>query len=111
MLLCLLTACGSQVADKNASIETSNKETTESTIQSEDTINNESNSTTPEQNTLVSETDSVEGELEVHYLDVGQGDASLIVFDGHAMLIDAGPDSKGTAVQYYLQKQGISSLD
>ena len=27
--------------------------------------------------------------LEVHYLDVGQGDCTLILCDGHAMLIDA----------------------
>ena len=45
--------------------------------------------------------------LEVHFMDVGQGDATLIMTDGHAMLIDAGNNSKGTAVQNYLQKQGI----
>ena len=49
--------------------------------------------------------------LEVHFMDVGQGDATLIMTDGHAMLIDAGNNSKGTAVQNYLQKQGIKKLD
>lgn len=49
-------------------------------------------------------------ELQVHYIDVGQGDATLIVCDGEAMLIDAGDNSKGTAVQFYLQKQGVKSL-
>lgn len=51
------------------------------------------------------------GRVEVHYIDVGQGDATLILSDGHAMLIDAGNNSKGTAVQNYLQKQGVKKLD
>ncbi|MCI6465198.1 MULTISPECIES: ComEC/Rec2 family competence protein [Faecalicatena] len=49
--------------------------------------------------------------LEVHFLDVGQGDATLILSDGHAMLIDAGNNSKGTAVQSYLQNKGVKKLD
>ncbi len=49
--------------------------------------------------------------MEVHFMDVGQGDATLITCDGHAMLIDAGDDTKGTAIQNYLRKQKIKSLD
>lgn len=49
--------------------------------------------------------------LEVHFIDVGQGDATLIKADGHAMLIDAGENDKGTAVQLYLKKQGVEQLD
>jgi beta-lactamase superfamily II metal-dependent hydrolase len=49
--------------------------------------------------------------LEVHFIDVGQGDATLIKADGKYMLIDAGDNSKGTAVQSYLQKQGVKKLD
>lgn len=49
--------------------------------------------------------------MEVHYIDVGQGDATLITCGGHAMLIDAGDDTRGTAIQNYLQKQKIRSLD
>lgn len=49
--------------------------------------------------------------LEIHFLDVGQGDSILITCDGHAMLIDAGDDTKGTAIQNYLTKQNIKSLD
>lgn len=51
------------------------------------------------------------GTLEVHFLDVGQGDATLICQGKHAMLIDGGDNSKGTAVQSYLQSQGIEHLD
>ncbi len=49
--------------------------------------------------------------MEVHFLDVGQGDCTLVTCDGHAMLIDAGDDTKGTAIQNYLNKQKIRSLD
>lgn len=51
------------------------------------------------------------GELKVHFIDVGQGDATLIMSEGHAMLIDAGDNNRGTAVQAYLQNQGVTSLD
>lgn len=50
-------------------------------------------------------------EAEVHFIDVGQGDATLITCGGHAMLIDAGENDKGTKLQLYLTKQGIEKLD
>ncbi|MBO5335505.1 MAG: MBL fold metallo-hydrolase [Lachnospiraceae bacterium] len=49
--------------------------------------------------------------MEVHFIDVGQGDATLIKSGEHAMLIDAGDNDHGTAVQLYLQKQGVEKLD
>lgn len=51
------------------------------------------------------------GIMEVHFLDVGQGSSTLITCGGHAMLIDAGDGSKGTAIQNYLKKQKITDLD
>lgn len=53
----------------------------------------------------------IQGELEVHFLDVGQADATLIKCDGYTMLIDTGLDDQGTKLQNYLQKQGIERLD
>lgn len=50
-------------------------------------------------------------ELEVHFIDVGQGDATLFMCDGHYMLIDAGDNTMGTKVQMYLEKRGIEKLD
>ncbi len=50
-------------------------------------------------------------EMEVHFIDVGEGDATLIKCGGQSMLIDAGDSSKGTAIQHYLQKQNVKKLD
>lgn len=49
--------------------------------------------------------------LEVHFLDVGQGDATLIRCGEAAMLIDAGNNSWGDDVRDYLEYQGIGDLD
>lgn len=49
--------------------------------------------------------------MQVHFIDVGQGDATLITCGDEAMLIDAGDNSKGTTVQLYLKKQGIDKLE
>ena len=49
--------------------------------------------------------------FEVHYLDVGQGDCSLVLCDGHAMLIDGGESSESSKVYAYLKQHGISHLD
>ena len=51
------------------------------------------------------------GQMQVHFIDVGQGDAALIACDGHYMLIDAGNNDKGTTVQSYLMSQGVEKLD
>ena len=50
-------------------------------------------------------------DFEVHFIDVGQGDAALIKCDDKYMLIDAGENDKGTLVQNYLEKQGVDKLD
>lgn len=50
-------------------------------------------------------------EMKVHFINVGQGDSTLITCGGHSMLIDAGDDTQGTAIQNYLQKQKVEKLD
>lgn len=50
-------------------------------------------------------------ELEVHFIDVGQGDATLVKCGGQSVLIDAGENDKGTLVQNYIRKQGVKKLD
>ena len=49
--------------------------------------------------------------LEVHYIDVGQGSATLLKSGRHAMLIDTGDSDQGTKIQLYLTNQGVENLD
>ena len=49
--------------------------------------------------------------FEVHYIDVGQGDSSLVLCDGKAMLIDGGEASESSKVYAYLKKLGVDHLD
>lgn len=55
--------------------------------------------------------DVYEPRLEVHYIDVGQGDCSLIICDGQTMLIDAGENGHEIEVLNYLRMQNIEKLD
>lgn len=57
------------------------------------------------------EINNVDGKLQIHYMDVGQGDATLIICDGYTMLIDAGENDQGSNVWSYLESQGIEKLD
>ncbi|MDE7287490.1 MAG: MBL fold metallo-hydrolase [Lachnospiraceae bacterium] len=59
----------------------------------------------------VQEEQGASGRMEVHFMDVGQGDAALIICDGHAMLFDTGENDTGVFLQFYLMKQGIDHLD
>ncbi len=50
-------------------------------------------------------------ELTVAFIDVGQGDSTLITCDGETMLIDAGVYSERQNLSSFLRRQGIESLD
>ena len=50
------------------------------------------------------------GILEIHYIDVGQADAALVICDGEAMLIDGGNVDDSSLIYAYLQEHDISSL-
>lgn len=53
---------------------------------------------------------AVNAQMSVHFIDVGQGDCTLIISDGEAMLIDAGEKECGVTVAEYLESLGISTL-
>ncbi len=47
----------------------------------------------------------------VHFIDVGQADAALVICDGKTMLIDGGNAEDSNLIYSYLQKQKITHLD
>ncbi len=50
--------------------------------------------------------------LSVHFIDVGQGDAILVLLpNGQNMLIDAGDNGLGPRVVAYLKEQGVTRVD
>lgn len=56
------------------------------------------------------ETKADGGSLTVSYIDVGQGDATLIQKGNFSMLIDAGKNEKGQMVVSYLKKKGYQKV-
>jgi len=49
--------------------------------------------------------------FEIHYIDVGQADAALVLCDGEAMLIDGGNAADSNLIYAYLKKHSIENLD
>ena len=102
LILCMcLTACATTQPDTSTSGKDRLDTTSEKTLQS----GQEGKAA------KAPDTSKPEGTLEVHYIEVGQGDATLIKCGSHAMLIDGGNNNKGTTVQLYLKKQGVEFLD
>lgn len=59
----------------------------------------------------ISTAEVAEGQVQVHFIDVGQGDSELILSDGQAVLIDTGEKDQGETVCSYLESQGVETLD
>jgi len=49
--------------------------------------------------------------LTVHFIDVGEGDAVLIIQGDYAMLVDGGSAEMGTTIFTYLRDNGIQQLE
>jgi competence protein ComEC len=58
-----------------------------------------------------SNTSSVNGQIKIHYIDVGQGDSILIQQGNSNMLIDTGTNASASSLVAYLKGQNISKLD
>ena len=54
---------------------------------------------------------SEDADLEIHFIDVGQGDCSLIIWNGSAMLIDSGEKEEAETVLDYLKKHNVHRLE
>lgn len=70
----------------------------------------ETKDTKKEDNTSKDTKVSVNGELKVHFIDVGQADSILVQQGNSAMLVDAGNNADNQTVKSYLDKQGITEL-
>jgi len=57
------------------------------------------------------EQNAINETLEVHFIDVGQGDSIFIKNGTHMMLVDAGNNDDSVMITQYLQKQGVSRLE
>ncbi|MFH1468944.1 MAG: MopE-related protein [Pseudomonadota bacterium] len=52
------------------------------------------------------------GDLQIHLIDVGQGDSLLVISpDGFVLLVDAGPSAACDDLAWYLDSRGIASID
>ena len=49
--------------------------------------------------------------FKIHFIDVGQADAALVICDGKTMLIDGGNKDDSNLIYAYLKKQGVTHLD
>lgn len=64
------------------------------------------------QSTEVSHTEvQVSGEMTVHFISVGQSDATLFVCDGEVMLFDAAIKTQGDELVDYIKALGIEHID
>ena len=52
-----------------------------------------------------------EGKLSVYFLDVGQGDSALFLYEGKTILIDAGETDMGDRVVSDLASRGVTRID
>ena len=53
----------------------------------------------------------VDGTVDFHFIDVGQGDGMLIMTEDGNILIDAGPASASTELNAYLDKYGVTDIE
>ena len=53
----------------------------------------------------------VEGEMQVHFIDVGNADATLFIQDGHMMLYDVATAGRGDDVAAYVKALGYDYID
>ncbi|TCS80344.1 ComEC/Rec2 family competence protein [Tepidibacillus fermentans] len=95
--------------------ETTNTQVVKSiqTNQNQATTTNTSNGT-PVSNepTTTTNEPTPTGKLEVRFLNVGQGDATLVKFpSGKVMLVDGGNNQYGQAVVNYIKDAGVKSID
>ena len=56
-------------------------------------------------------TSAADSGFQIDFIDVGQGDATLVRCDGHYMLVDGGKAKASALIYSYLKNSGIKHLD
>lgn len=52
-----------------------------------------------------------DGNAQIHFIDIGQGDCELVISDGESLLIDTGEKENAEKVCGYLKEQGVETID
>lgn len=60
---------------------------------------------------LLADASKLDGNLKIHFIDVGQADSILITEGENSMLIDAGTNEAGKTVVDYIKSQSIDNFD
>ncbi len=105
-------------SDSSSSTEPSVKEIINSNEEAEETYSSsvvtelpsfsDTSETPPTESKIRS--NKVDPGIRVDFIDVGQGDASLIVCNGEAMMIDGGSSDKSDLIYSYLEAHGVYDL-
>lgn len=90
------TSTGNNATGSN--VENSNSNKTQSSAATDVKDNNDNKSV-------------VNGQLKVHFIDVGQADSILVQQGNSSMLIDAGNNGDAQTIMNYLDSQGVKALD
>ena len=117
MMVFLLPGCSDESSSSGEVVEpiavveeaTAEPVATETPVPTKAPVATEAPSPTPE--ATPEPTISADDNFQIHYLDVGQADAALVLCGEQAMLIDGGNKDDSSLMYAYLQKQGIDHLD
>lgn len=122
LIICVFAGIGQFVdSEENGNVtestilqEDTTKDSDEQDLELSDSVDETSTYEDFEKETVsnIKESDiAAESSFEVHYIDVGQADASLVMCDGKYMLIDGGNAEDSSLIYAYLKEHGIRELD
>lgn len=116
LLFVLFAFCGCDIFSEGTDPFEDGTTATTETIQKEDpTEEPDSQTTVRDETTRHEDTEDdvvpSASSIEVHFIDVGQADAILILCDGKSMLIDGGNKDDSNLIHAYLAKRNIKYLD
>ena len=117
LILCLAILCSCTMEEEQSStIESLYTETTQliESVSRESTAEATTAPTEPTTEPPVSTSESTlpsDSSFEIHFLDVGQADAAVVLCDDAAMLIDGGNAADSSLIYAYLESHDIDYLD